>query len=73
MIPFKAFIIVIWVTANPAAPHDGGAEIWSEVFPDRQICEIALDERLIEARKDYQDMPVTVIGQCEIPGKSRSA
>lgn len=73
MIPFQAFIIVIWATTNPAAPHDRSAVIWKDVFPDKQICEVALTEQKQRAHKTYGGIQaVTIIGDC-IPAQSKGA
>jgi hypothetical protein len=45
MTPFKLILIVTWLIPNPAAPTDKTSVI-TEVFPDRQICEVARDEEV---------------------------
>jgi len=69
MTPFIAFIIVVWMQANPSAPHDRSAVIWRNTFPDQQICEIVLSEKIKEARKTYDGIKtVTIVGACESKG-----
>lgn len=62
---FMAFVIIVWAQANPAARSDRSAVIWKETFPDKQICEVALDEQKQRAQKTYGGIKsVTVIGYC---------
>jgi len=67
MTPYFAAIIVIWAQANPAAPTDRSAVIWKEIFPDKQICEVALSEQLARANKTYGEIDAaTVVGGCQV-------
>lgn len=69
MTPFMAFIIVVWAQANPAAPHDRSAVIWRDTFPDKQICHVALAEKLEDAAKTYEGIKaVTIVGACQPKG-----
>lgn len=47
MMPFKMILIVAWLVPNPAIPdHLQGPTSITEVFPDEQICDIALAEQI---------------------------
>lgn len=52
MTPFMALIIVVW-SGTAAAPNERSALIYKEVFPDKQICIVALEEHLEVAKKMY--------------------
>lgn len=67
MTPFMGLIIVIWSAASPALPHPQPNEVWREVFPDQQICEIALAEALADVRGTYENArrkPANIIADC---------
>lgn len=68
MTPFMALVIVTYLNCNPAA--DCEAKIMKEVFPDSQICEIAVAEKVAEAKEVY--IGARVEGFC-FPAKGESA
>jgi len=67
-----AIVIVAWSVANPATPQDKSAVIQRLVFPDQQICEVALKEYLEMAYKTYNIPGVKIRGFC-VPVAGRGA
>jgi len=67
---FMAIVMVKWAIANPAATEDTTAIIQRSVFPDKQICEIALKEYLEMAYATYRIPGVEVRGFCVPVGKN---
>jgi len=65
MSPHIGIILAVWFQANPAEPTDRAAVIWREVFPDKEICEVALLDRLNEAHDDYRGIrTMRIQGRC---------
>lgn len=73
MTPFMAVIVVVWATGNPAMPNDRSAPIYREVFPDKQICEISLEDKVELAAKTYAGIPgVKLLYGC-VPADGKGA
>jgi len=73
MTPFMAFIIVVW-SNGPLEMNNQSEPIYQEVFPDKQICEIALEEKLKDVMPLYMARPETrkVISAC-VPATGKDA
>lgn len=60
-----AAIVVIWMQANPAQPHDRSAVIWKREFQTEAECNVALDKQMTRAHETYGPIrTVKIIGGC---------
>lgn len=66
MTPFMAIVIVTWTSGHAALFR-------SEVYPDLEMCEIVLEEMVMDKLDFYDGLPIEVDGYCEIPGESEGA
>jgi len=72
MTPFMAFILISWWAIGPNGPERMESEYYNEVFPDKQICEVALKEHIDLAMKTYRIPGVNLVFGC-VPATGKDA
>lgn len=70
MTPYMMIVVLAWAVTNPASQFGEDGATIRQVFPDQQICEIALQETIAEHEAIHEN--ATADGVC-VPAEGRGA